>query len=302
MYSFSRSSHVLSACSRIVAILSVHLMVTSLVWGQEEDSISKRIAELQSPKFENREIATRELVLAGPAAVEALAEATQQANLELALRAIEVLHQMCLAEDEPTWQGAEGALRKIAAGDAEVASRCATDILSTLPDSALARLGALGARVTSDGGVITLDANWQGKDEGLVNLRWIPKLTTLRFESAPITDAALRNLRWVPDLRDLVILNAPITDEGMASLAAVPHLQVLYLNSTQITDKGLTALSGRTDLLCLELENAAVTDASVALLTELKSLTTLVVSGTKLTAGAVEQLRQALPKATISVD
>jgi hypothetical protein len=265
------------------------------------DELARLVAELRSELFEQREAATRSLVAFGPAAIEPLVKAAEGANLELALRSIHVLHSMCLSSDDATWQAAEEALRMMANGTAEVASRCAQDILSTMPSSALARLRSMGAHIT-DGASITIGETWRGKDDGLVNLRWMPRLTTLWIAGAPVTDIGLQHLRWVPRLRDLAIRKVPITDVGLQELKWVPLLQNLYLNDTQITDAGLKELAGRTSLKALELESERITDASLDVLRGLSSLKLLSVRKTKISAEGVARLRVDLKNTRVKTD
>ncbi len=305
----------INGMNTVCGVLRVHtLLLAGVFWIAEPlntipasaaDEPSPQIAdwveELRSDKFGNRETATRALVAAGPAAVDPLTHAAEGANLELALRSIQVLHQMCLSNDDATWKAAENALTKAASGSAEVASRCASDILSTMPSSAIARLRSQGAQVT-DESTVKLIGNWRGKDDGLVNLRWMPRLTTLWIDAAPITDAGLQHLRWVPWLRDLAINKVPITDAGLLELKWVTKLQNLYLNETQITDEGIRQLAERTGLRALEIESAGVSDASVGVLSQILSLKILSVKGTKISPAGIAQLRQALPDALVQTN
>lgn len=283
----------------MVWLICLSIRVT-LGQGRTDDVVAL-INELRSDAFERREAATRALVAAGPAAIEPLAEAAEGANLELALRAVQVLYSMCLSDDDATWQAAEEALRKTASGSAEVASRCAQDILTTMPASALSRLRTFGAVVT-DGASITFNESWRGGDEGLINLRWMPRLTTLWISGAPIGDRALQHLRWVPRLRDLAIRDVPITDGGLEHLKWVPRLQNIYLNQTQVTDAGLQHLAGRSTLKALELESPGITDAGVDILCELTSLRTISIRGTKISEEGIARLKKALVSTRVKTD
>ena len=83
------------------------------------------------------------------------------------------------------------------------------------------------------------------------------------FNFNDITDAGLVHLKGMTNLRSLRLSGPKITDAGLAHLKDLTNLQTLNLRSTQVTDAGLVHLKGLTNLRELDLNRTKVTDAGL---------------------------------------
>lgn len=92
--------------------------------------------------------------------------------------------------------------------------------------------------------VIGVDLRYYAIDDAALanfakELQAFPRLTTLQFKSAKITDAGLAHLKSLSQLRSLSLENAAITDAGLEHLRALRHLESLNLKGTRVTDAGI---------------------------------------------------------------
>lgn len=137
-------------------------------------------------------------------------------------------------------------------------------------------------------------------DEGLVHLRRLKKLKTLYLYNTSVEGSGLRHLRGLEKLENLNLLGTPLSDEGLCHLAELPRLRSLVLSGTRITDDGLKELGSLRSLRDLQLNDADITDAGLEHLKRLSAATSISVHRTHVTAKAVSQLQESLPKCTVT--
>ena len=101
-------------------------------------------------------------------------------------------------------------------------------------------------------------------DAGLVHLKGMTKLETLKLQLTNITDAGLVHLKGLTKLQTLTIGSTKVTDAGLVHLKGMTGLQTLSLAGTKVTDAGLVHLKGLTKLQRLSLIETNVTDTGVA--------------------------------------
>ena len=116
-----------------------------------------------------------------------------------------------------------------------------------------------------------------------------------------ITDAGLAHVDGLASLKELDLSYSGITDAGLVHLKGMNSLEQLDLSRTRVTDDGLVHLGGLTSLRVLGLRSTDVGNAGVVHLMELKNLQWLDLSGTDVDEIAAQELRRALPNATVFV-
>lgn len=116
----------------------------------------------------------------------------------------------------------------------------------------------------------------------------------------PATPAVLQRLNVLPELREVALYGFAIRDADLASLKGLTHLQILRLNYTEVSDEGLAALGDLSEIRSLNLDgNYRLTDGAIRHLRQLRTLEDLSLTFTRLSEEGIEELRRALPKATI---
>jgi len=105
-------------------------------------------------------------------------------------------------------------------------------------------------------------------DEGLADVKILPKLVQLDLKDTQITDAGLTHLAGIATLNRLHLEKTKVTDAGLAHLKDLANLEYLNLYGTAVTDAGLEHLKGLKNLKKLYLWQSQVTDAGVAKLKE----------------------------------
>jgi len=79
-------------------------------------------------------------------------------------------------------------------------------------------------------------------DEGLVSVKNLLRLSTLRVGFTNVTDRGLSNLSTLAALEDLELCNTDVTDAGLEHLRALKNLRVLSLEHTKVTGAGVARL------------------------------------------------------------
>ncbi|MEX0676860.1 MAG: hypothetical protein WD063_07275 [Pirellulales bacterium] len=116
---------------------------------------------------------------------------------------------------------------------------------------------------------------------------------------ASLADDGLAQVKTLPKVVQLDLKDTQITDAGLAHLAPIATLVKLHLEKTKITDAGLAHLKDLGNLEYLNLYGTAVTDAGLAHLGGLKNLKKLYVWQTQVTDAGIAKLKEALPEVTV---
>jgi len=91
--------------------------------------VDRLVAELDAPRFSERQAASEKLAALGAPALAALEKAAKEESLEVTTRAIELLKKLLDAPEASTQADARQALQRLAKGDRPNASRLAQDVL-----------------------------------------------------------------------------------------------------------------------------------------------------------------------------
>ena len=153
------------------------------------------------------------------------------------------------------------------------------------------------AAVTSVGGNVMYDWEWNKRKAYTASTGWIPKwaldnLGTDYFHTVTSVwlyyvsteaDTVLIPVSRLTRLEWLSLIGASVTDNGLARWRGMTSLTRLELDYTPITDAGLANMKGLTGLTVLSLNGTHITDAGLAHLKTLTSLTELNLAGTPIT-------------------
>jgi internalin A len=139
--------------------------------------------------------------------------------------------------------------------------------------------GQASSKPGTPGGAIT--ELWLGSttlsDRSMLDLvKRLPMLEQLNIRAGVVGDELLQGLAGRDRLTFLSLNETRVTNDGLAHLAKLPSLRELYLGDTQITDDGLRHLYPLKNLKQVLIDNIRVSDE------------------------AFQQLKQALPKTSIS--
>lgn len=249
--------------------------------------------------FARREQAAAEIVALGQPAIPVVLTLAEEANLELRFRSVSLLREMCLSVDESTWRAAQAGLEELTRSPHRLIATLAQDVVGSLTTSAEKRLQILGGSFTDNRTVLTLRKDWNGGGNGLLHLRWVPSIKTIRLENAALDADALTHLRWVPHLREVVIRDTDLDDRLFESLRPLKGLEILYLNGTKVTDRGCRALREHPNLVWLEVKRTSITDETLDVFSELEKLRSVDVSQTEVTAKGIQALRAKRPSLTV---
>jgi len=179
--------------------------------------IDAAVHDLTSDQFEIREQASRLLVRSGPRGVKALAAGIDSEQLEVASRAVAILHDMYLTGDDETSNAAEDLLEKLAESTNRPVARRALASLGSQEavrqERAKKRIEQLGGEVTYDGpqnavfrannmpnGVgivqwVIIEPDWKGGDEGLMLIRRLGDVRAIYLaNNPPVSLEAIRRL------------------------------------------------------------------------------------------------------------
>lgn len=159
--------------------------------------------------------------------------------------------------------------------------------LTNLPELEILNLGSYA-----------INTGKQITDEGLTQLKALPKLREFTLLDSQITDAGLKHIGQLRQLKSLnlsAFLHSNITDTGMKELERLNELETLDLSGTRVTDAGLKSIKALGNLKDLRISNMPITDAGLSELRVCKSLKKVTVIGTKVTDAGVAELKKTVP-------
>ncbi|MHC4085379.1 MAG: redoxin domain-containing protein [Planctomycetota bacterium] len=142
--------------------------------------------------------------------------------------------------------------------------------------------------------------NRQIGDAGLAHLGGLTSLKTLYLGGTQVTDAGLAHLKNLTELESLCVHKTVITDAGLEHLKDLTGLGYLCIHDTYVSNTGLTYLQGLISLKTLYLHNTQVSDAGLVHLKGLTALERLNLRGTSVSKAGLADLKQALPNCIIS--
>lgn len=248
------------------------------------EQIRAWVDNLSDSNYSKRDIATKQLVSVGNAAIKPLMAALAEQGLEVTTRGVYVLQQLAVGGDEKTEEAARQALMQIAAPRITASARHARDALERLDSlrqqRAMQELKLLGALVDREhlelalpiGSVFRVEFNedWTG---GLEGLRW---------------------LRYLRDVEQISFVGEQVTDEWLKYLEGLPRVLVVKIKRAKITEAGLASLQEVERLQFLKLLYLPIGDGSIKHLAQCKRVVSIHIFGSKMTAAGERELREAM--------
>ncbi len=285
-----------SLVSRIVcAALSLALVATwtAVAAGQprkprnppSELEIKQWVEDLGADQYFLRDAATRKLKAAGVAAVGPVGEALSGRELEVSVRAANILQQLAVSGDLEAERAAREALLKVAELRVTAASRRAQDALNKLDAlrqqralDVLVHLGARQDRQHAETGLLTpddlfelrIDNSWRGTDQDLEMLKWLIDVDQITFEGKRVDPKWIRHIEQMPNVSIVKIKRVEINDQTLAHLIKLTRLRYIKLLYVPITNNGLAHIEK-----CAQLEK-------------------VLLYGTKVTEPGADRLRMAM--------
>ena len=223
------------------------------------EQIKQWVQELGAEQYFVRDAAMKNLISAGSAAVEPLAESLTGNGLEVTARAVFVLQELALSGDPGTEDAARDVLARVAALRITAAARRAQVALDKLDqirqERALDHFRRLGARIERQhiemglpdlGGVgmfaIEFGAEWRGEEKDLARLKWLPDVEQVTFEGRHVNQNWVQYVRGMSGLSVVKIKRAGITDDSLVHLTELERLQYIKLLYVPITDESIKHL------------------------------------------------------------
>jgi hypothetical protein len=140
-------------------------------------------------------------------------------------------------------------------------------------------------------------------DAGLEPLFTLQQLEEIVLENTPVGDPTAKRAAALPKLKRLSLQSTKVTDSGLADLSASTSLEELWLTqNSEFSDAGLEHVAKLPNLTRLDLRATPTTDAGLAHLAKRPTLKYVFLRATKVTPEGVENLRKALPEASIRSD
>jgi peroxiredoxin len=137
-------------------------------------------------------------------------------------------------------------------------------------------------------------------DEGIAHLKDLTSLRTFYLGGTQVTDAGLEHVKNLAILERLCVHNTQVTDAGLVHLEDLTGLIYLCVHDTLVSDTGLSYLKGLTNLETLYLHNTEVNDAGLEDLKNLTKLQKLNLRGTRVSEAGLAELKEALPDCSIT--
>ena len=250
-----------------------------------EKSIEYWITQLGSDHYLRRESASKNLVAAGPEAVEALAKAIRSGDLEVVERAAAALVEIAIVRPPEQDGGVYDQLSTLADQTVGRASSVALGATREIRSQrhaqardALAKAG-IEVKVTefvinatpNTRTVVDIDQNWNGDVASLQWLAWLEGVDTARVRDQAVTPEVLRFVAQIPELRSLAIVDGTVDDDTL---------------------KPLTRING---LESLDFRYAILSDRQIDLLAAIRIRDSLNLMGTGISAAKAEELQQRIP-------
>lgn len=210
------------------------------------DEISQWVAELNSDLYVVRERAMRNLAQAGPDAIDQLAVAADDRNLEVATRAVRLLLEMTESDD---LDQSVAVLERVARLKNRPVERNAAEAMlqGMREKKAVAEIKELGGIEKSPYmvdsqrylGHLHLGEKWKGGDQGLRLIKNLSYLQILEVHGIGVTDAGVEHLHDVDTLVELQLYGTKVSPEAVARLrAALPNTNVQYRKGALLGVRG----------------------------------------------------------------
>lgn len=257
-----------------------------------EVSAEQLVDQLADPSYVRREIASRQLLAAGEAAVAPLEAAMRQGDLELVERGSVILQDLAALEAPSKDNSAWDALSRLEkSGPGAAASRAViakSMVRSDRSERAHSHLAAAGIEVGPQ--ELTLDSRLEFLHAIRFPADWSPDEETLQW------------LPWIYDATAAVVEGTSASAEVLAAIGRMPNVRQVQIRDADLTAQSLTGLAEleRIDTLEFLFVGIGDDDADLAAIADLPLRQNLVLTGTDFDQQDVETLRSQLPGLAIT--
>ena len=266
------------------------------------ETVQQWARDLNSRNFRDREAAMRQLLDAGERAIPHVVKAAENGSTEAVWRALFILDRFSMSDDYELMDGAVLALESLAKSSRpQLAARAASALAKHQDERdqlAMMRLRTLGANVTTlngSGTSVRLDNKWKGGNSGLVHLKRLKSITSIRFEQSMVSDRGLVHLAGMDRLQRAYLGATQIRGPGLVHLKDCPRLTYLSLKGLTIDDEAAWFLGQLTQLEHLGLDETPLSDRAMSHLVDLQHLKTLWLNRTKVTDSGLVHLAKIEP-------
>lgn len=218
--------------------------------GPESKTIAYWVEQLGHDLYLRREMASKKLNDAGPAAIDDLVKAIRTGDLEVVERAMGVITEIAISrppsDDGGAWDqlnvlATQGAGRRGSSAEAAI-----DDVREHRAGVARTTLAAAGVFVGMDEFAISaisrprmivqIDENWRGDIESLQWLRWLNGVENVRVKGSAVRRDVLERVTEIPGLKSLAIVDAKVDDATLEPLNEMTRIHSLEFRYVPLTD------------------------------------------------------------------
>ena len=209
-----------------VVLILLTVPVLQAVDGAEQDErVSRAIAQLGANQYADRESASRQLTLMGVIAVDQLAHAARGNDSEVAARAVDALRAMLRQDDSELSNKAEAALESIAeqgslavAQQAEVALDFFDAAQAVSARKKLEELGAIFSDTGLSGLRLEIAEDWKGDSRSLKLVTRLQKVVHVSLFGLQLTERDAVTLGRLRGIERLDLYGVGLSDAAIRQL------------------------------------------------------------------------------------
>ena len=209
-----------------VVLILLTVPVLQAVDGAEQDErVSRAIAQLGANQYADRESASRQLTLMGVIAVDQLAHAARGNDSEVATRAVDALRAMLRQDDSELSNKAEAALESIAeqgslavAQQAEVALDFFDAAQAVSARKKLEELGAIFSDTGLSGLRLEIAEDWKGDSRSLKLVTRLQKVVHVSLFGLQLTERDAVTLGRLRGIERLDLYGVGLSDAAIRQL------------------------------------------------------------------------------------
>lgn len=219
--------------------------------GLEAKTIAYWVEQLGHDLYLRREMASKKLTDAGPAAIDDLVKVIRSGDLEVVERAMGVITEIALSrpprDDGGAWDQLNVLAMKAAGRLASSAEAAIDEVREHRAGEARTTLASAGVFVGMDEFAISaisrprmivqIDENWRGDIESLQWLRWLKGVEYARVKGSAVRRDVLQHITQVPGLKSLAIVDAKVDDATLEPLQEMARIHSLEFRYVPLTDE-----------------------------------------------------------------
>ena len=209
-----------------IVLILLTVLVLQVVDGAEQDErVSRAIAQLGANQYADRESASRQLALMGVIAVDQLVHAARGNDSEVAARAVDALRAMLRQDDSELSNKAEAALESIAeqgslavAQQAEVALDFFDAAQAVSARKKLEELGAIFSDTGLSGLRLEIAEDWKGDSRSLKLVTRLQKVVHVSLFGLQLTERDAVTLGRLRGIERLDLYGVGLSDTAIRQL------------------------------------------------------------------------------------